>query len=71
MLQVAIRGAHGVGEPGGNEDADGRDAIGMGVEEAEDLGLGVAEGVEDGAGFEPGASGRSMTNFMPTAHSRW
>ena len=52
MLQVAIGGAQGLASHDGNEDADGGEAIGMNVEEAEDFGFGIAEGVEDGARLE-------------------
>ena len=49
-----------------------RRVAGVHVEEAEDLGLGVAEGVEDRAGLRASMpSGRSTTIFMPSAHSRW
>ena len=50
VLQIAIGGARGVAHPGGDEDADGDEPLGMHVEKAEDLGLGIAEGVPDGAG---------------------
>ena len=71
VLQVAVRGAHGTAEPRRHEDAHGGHAVRMHVEEAEDLRLGIAEGVEDRAGFEWESDGRSTTIFMPTAHSRW
>ena len=46
-------------------------AVRVHVEEAEDLGLGVAEGVKTVPGSSAQSSGRSMTIFMPTAQSRW
>ena len=52
VLQIAVGGARGVAHPGGDEDADRDEALGMHVEEAEDLRLGIAEGVPDGSGFE-------------------
>ena len=52
VLQIAVGGAAGVAEPGGDEDADGDETVGMDVEKAEDLGLGIAEGVPDGAGLQ-------------------
>ena len=45
VLQVAVRGANGTVEPGGDEDAQGRRAVGHDVEETENFGLGVAQGV--------------------------
>ncbi len=48
----------GTVEPGGDEDADGGDAVGMHVEESEDLRLGIAKGVKDHAGFEGGVLGQ-------------
>jgi hypothetical protein len=52
VLQVAVRGADRVIEPGGHEDADRGHAPGMDVEKAEDLRLGIPEGVQGGAGAE-------------------
>lgn len=49
VLEVSVGGAHRAFEPRRDKDADAGDAAGVDVEEAEDLGLGVAEGVEDGA----------------------
>ena len=54
VLQIAIGGARGVAHPGGNKDAHRDQALGMHVEEAEDLRLRVAEAVPDGSGFESG-----------------
>ena len=79
VLQVAIGGARGIVHPRGDDDADGDEPVGMRVEKAEDLRLGIAESVPDGAGFEGGLvdslvgrkrSGSSMRNFMPRAQSR-
>ncbi len=58
VLQVAIGGAHRAPEPRGDEDADGGHAVGMHVEEAEDLRFGIAERVEDRAGFQRSALGQ-------------
>ena len=52
MLEIAIGSADRTAEPRRNEDADGGEAVGVNVEEAEDFRLGIAEGVKDGARFE-------------------
>ncbi len=55
VLQVAVGGPHGTAEPGRHEDADGGHVAGVDVQEAEDFGLGIAKGMEDGARLEAGA----------------
>ncbi len=52
VLQIAVGGARGVVQPRGDEDTHGDEALGMNVEEAEDLRLGVAEAVPYGSGLE-------------------
>ena len=54
VLQVAVGGARGVAHPRWDKDSDGDQAVGMDVEETEDLRLGKTEGMPDGAGFERG-----------------
>ena len=57
VLQIAIGGARGIVHPRRNDDADGDETIRMRIEKAEDLRLGIAEGVPDGAGLEDGLGG--------------
>ena len=52
MLEIAVGGAHRAVEPRRHENAERRDAVGMHVEKAEDLRLGITERVQHGAGFE-------------------
>ena len=63
VLEVAVAGPDGGLHPGGDEDAGGDDAIGVDVEESEDFGFGVADGVIDGAGFEVDAFGEFDDEF--------
>src|ERR1039458_7839433 len=52
VLQITIRGADRAAEPRRNKDANRGQPVGMNVEEAENLRLGEADGVQDGAGLQ-------------------
>ena len=52
VLQIAIHRARRIAQPRRHKDADRRQPLRMHVEKSEDLRLGIAERMPDGAGFE-------------------
>ncbi len=58
MLQIAVGGAGRILEPGRNKDAGRSDTVRMDVEEAENLGFRIAEGVKYRAGLERAGIGQ-------------
>ena len=71
VLQVAISRARRIAHPRRHKDADRCKPLRMHIEKSKDLRLGIAKRVPHRPGFAVCvSSGSSITNFMPSAHSR-
>src|SRR5579859_2518246 len=56
MLKITVSGAHRAVEPRRDKNAERRDTLRVNVEKAENLGFGITESMQHGAGFKSGIS---------------